>query len=163
MPQRIKLLALLALVSLSCGALSATGAQTPQKSDGDEAALRQLVQQLQDGWNAHDGKAFAAPFATDADYVIVNGMKIKGREEIEKGHAQIFATVYKESHNVGTVKSIRFLRPDVALVHVEWNLEFTMGGEKRKAVAMNTIVMTKDGGKWSIAAFHNTPVQAQGR
>ncbi|HEX8921134.1 MAG TPA: SgcJ/EcaC family oxidoreductase [Pyrinomonadaceae bacterium] len=137
-------------------------AQTPQSSSADETAIRQIVQQLQDGWNAHDGKAFSAPFATDADYVIVNGMKIKGREDIEKGHTGIFTTIYKDSHNVATVKGVRFLRPDVAVAHVEWNLEFTMGGEKRKAQAMNTLVLTKDGGKWSIAAFHNTPVQAQG-
>ena len=162
MSQRLKTLALIVFALLSFGVLTAS-AQTPQNSSTDEATLRQIVQQLQDGWNAHDGKAFAAPFATDADYVVVNGMKIKGREEIEKGHTQIFTTFYKDSHNVGTVKSVRFLRPDVAVVHVEWNLEWSMGGEKKKNTAMNTIIMTKDGGKWSIAAFHNTPVQPQGR
>jgi uncharacterized protein (TIGR02246 family) len=137
-------------------------AQTPQSASADESAIRQIVQQVQDGWNAHDGKAFAAPFATDADYVVVNGQKIKGREAIEKGHTAIFTTIYKDSHNVGTVKGVRFLRPDVAVAHVEWNLEFTMGGETRKGHAINTLVMTKDGGKWSIAAFHNTPIQEQG-
>jgi uncharacterized protein (TIGR02246 family) len=162
MSRRTKSLALVIFAFLSIGTLAAS-AQTPQNSSADEAALKQIVQQVQDGWNAHDGRAFAAPFATDADYVIVNGMKIKGREEIEKGHTQIFTTIYKDSHNVGTVKSVRFLRPDVAVVHVEWNLEFSMGGEKRKAQAINTMILTKDNGKWSIAAFHNTPVQPQGR
>jgi uncharacterized protein (TIGR02246 family) len=162
MSQRIKSLALLVLAFVAFGA-PAAHAQAQQNSTADEASLRQIVQQLQDGWNAHDGKAFAAPFAADADYVVVNGMRIKGREEIEKGHTQIFTTIYKESHNVGTVKSVRFLRPDVAVVHVEWNLEFSMGGEKRKNTAINTMVMTKDNGKWSIAAFHNTPVQPPGR
>jgi len=51
----------------------------------------------------------------------------------------------------------------VAIVHVEWNLEFRAGGETRKGHAMNTMVMTRDGGKWSIAAFQNTPIQAEGR
>lgn len=138
-----------------------SNAQAPQTSSADEAAIRQIVQQVQDGWNAHDGKAFASPFAPDANYVVVNGMKIDGREAIEKGHTAIFSSIYKDSHNVATVKSIRFLRPDVAVVHVEWNLEVSKGGEK--AQAMNTMVMTKEGGKWSIAAFHNTPVRAQGR
>jgi uncharacterized protein (TIGR02246 family) len=162
MSLRIKSLALMILAFICLGATSVK-AQSPQNSSADEAALKQIVQQVQDGWNAHDGKAFAAPFAADADYVVVNGMKLKGRDEIEKGHTQIFATIYKDSHNVGTVKSVRFLRPDVAVVHAEWNLEFSMGGEKRKATAMNSMVMTKDSGKWSIAAFHNTPIQPQGR
>jgi len=129
----------------------------------DEAAIRQVVQQVQDGWNAHDGKAFAAPFAADADYVVINGMKLQGREAIERGHTGIFSSIYKDSHNVGTVKSVRFLRPDVAVVHIEWNLKFRAGGETKKAQAMNTMVMTKDSGSWSIAAFQNTPIQAEGR
>lgn len=129
----------------------------------DEAALRLVVQRVQDGWNAHDGKAFAAAFTSDADYVVVNGTRAKGREDIERGHTAIFTTFYKDSRNVATVKSIRFLRPDVAVVHVEWNLEFKVNGETRKGHAMNTMVMTKEGGKWSIAVFQNTPIQTQGR
>jgi uncharacterized protein (TIGR02246 family) len=162
MSQRSKLLAMFIVACVSLSVL-ASNVQAAQNSSADEAAIRQVVKQVEDGWNAHDGKAFAAPFALDADYVVVNGMKLKGREGIETGHTQIFTTIYKDSHNVATVKGIRFLRPDVAVVHVEWNLEFSMGGEKRKGQAMNTMVMTKEGGKWSIAAFQNTPVQPQGR
>lgn len=162
MSQRTKLFVVIIAAFMSIGAL-AGNAQTPQSSNKDEAAIRQIVRQVQDGWNTHDGKAFAAPFAADADYVVVNGMSLKGREVIEKGHIAIFTTIYKDSHNVGTVKSIRFLRPDVAVVHVEWNLEFRVGGETKKGHAINTMVMTNDGGKWSIAAFQNTPVQPEGR
>lgn len=138
-------------------------AQTPSSANTDEAAIRQIVKQVEDGWNAHDGKAFAAPFATDADYVVVNGMFIKGKEAIEKGHIGIFSTIYKDSRNVATVKSVRFLRPDVAVAHIEWDLEFKVNGEVRKGHGMNTMVMTKEGGKWSIAAFQNTPIEPQTR
>lgn len=151
------------LVALMMFSVQVSVAQASQNSSKDEEALRQIVRQLQDGWNAHDGRAFAAPFAADADYVVVNGMRISGKEAIEKGHTQIFTTVYKESRNVATVKSIRFLRPDIALVHVEWNLEYSAGGETKKARAMNSMVMMKEGGKWSIVAFHNTPIQMDAR
>ena len=162
MSQRIHWLTAV-VVALILGSAQVSDAQTSQTSSTDEAAIRQVVKQVEDGWNAHDGKAFAASFAPDADYVVVNGMRATGREEIEKGHTAIFTTIYKGSHNAGTVKSIRFLRPDVAIVHVEWNLEFRAGGEARKGNAMNTMVMTRDGGKWSIAAFQNTPIQVEGR
>jgi uncharacterized protein (TIGR02246 family) len=151
------------LLALMLFSVQVSNVYASQNSNKDEDAIRQVVQQVQDGWNAHDGKAFAAPFATDADYVVVNGMRLTGREAIEKGHTGIFTTIYKDSHNVATVKSIRFLRSDVAVVHVEWNLEFRAGGETKKGHAMNTMVMTKENGKWSIAAFHNTPIQPQGR
>lgn len=150
------------LVMISFNAARSQAPISIAKPSSDEAAIRLIIQQVQNGWNAHDAKAFAAPFAADADYVVVNGMHLKGRAEIESGHAQIFATVYKESRNQATIKSIRFLRPDVALVHLEWNLEFTIDGTPQKGHAMNTVVMTKEGEKWGIAAFHNTPIRPPG-
>ena len=152
-----------ALLALSLLCSPAGYAQTPQPANKDEAAIRQVVKQVEDAWNAHDGKAFAAPFATDADYVVVNGMYTKGRADIERGHTGIFSTIYKDSRNAATIKSVRFLRPDVAVAHVEWNLEFKMNGETQKGHAMNTMVLTKEGGKWSIAVFQNTPIQPEGR
>jgi uncharacterized protein (TIGR02246 family) len=130
------------------------------KISRDEAAVRQIVKRVEDGWNAKSGRDFAAPFASDADYVVVNGMHIKGREAIEQGHAQIFSTVYKDSRNAATIKSVRFLRPDVAVAHVEWNLVYRHEGKESKMTAMNTMFLTKEKGLWTIAAFHNTPVRA---
>jgi uncharacterized protein (TIGR02246 family) len=164
---RIAAAFLLTLALSATAATTATHAQTTAaKSDAkesaqDEAAIRAIVQSVQDGWNAHDGKAFAAPFTADADYVIVNGDYIKGRDAIEKGHTQIFSTIYKDSRNAATVRSVRFIRPDVAVAHVEWNLEYSMGGGTRKGHAINTMVLTKEGGKWGIAVFQNTPIQPQ--
>jgi len=123
----------------------------------DDKALRTIVQTLEDGWNAGDSAKFASPFASDADYVIVNGQHIRTRAVIDFGHKQIFGTIYKGSKNKHTVKQIRLLKPDVAIVHVEWNLVY---GEKleNKVRAMNSIIALKKDGKWEIAAFHNTPI-----
>lgn len=129
----------------------------------DEASVRQIVQQLETGWNNHDGKAFAAPFAADADYVVVDGMYVKGRDAIEKGHQGIFDAIFKDSTNKATVKGVRFVRPDVAIVHVEWNLTVRSEGKEEKGRALNTMFMAKENGKWSIAAFHNTPIREQTR
>lgn len=135
-------------------------AHKSEDKSADEAAIRANVRQMETGWNARDGKAFAAPFAPDADYVIVNGMHLKGRDVIEKGHIGIFATIYKDSRNQATIKSVRFLRADVAAVHVEWNLEFRApDGKMRKGRALNTMIMTKEDGKWHISVFQNTPIQ----
>lgn len=67
------------VISLTLILVPAFTAQTPT---ADETPLKQRVQQVQDDWNPQDGAAFAAPFAADADYVVVNGMKIEGRDEI---------------------------------------------------------------------------------
>ncbi len=125
----------------------------------DEAAIRENVKQLETGWNTKNGAAFAKPFAEDADYVIINGRLIKGRETIATGHQRIFDTVFKDTKLELTVKQVRFLRADVAVVHVSGHRD----SPTRELVqdAMITFVMTKEGKTWTIAAFQNTAVAEQ--
>jgi uncharacterized protein (TIGR02246 family) len=125
----------------------------------DEAAVRQIVQQVQDGWNAGSGEGFAAPFAEDADYIVVDGRYVSGRVPIGEGHQYIFDTIYKGSNNTMQVENVRFIRPDVALARVHAHLKFSDGGELREGTARSTWVLTKnESGQWSIAAFQNTPI-----
>src|ERR1051325_10709087 len=140
-------LAFLALAALTVCAYAR------QQGGGDEAAVRENIRQLEAGWNAKSGASFAKPFAEDADYVVVNGMQIKGREAIAAGHQGIFDTIYKDSTLSLAVKQLRFLRADVAVVHVAGRLKNTQNGETQEAEATITLVMTKDGGVWKIAAF----------
>jgi uncharacterized protein (TIGR02246 family) len=87
----------------------------------EDPAILEKVKQWQDGWKARDAELFAKPFATDADYVIVNGRHLKGRKAIEEGHRGLFGRIPKEdpkeSESVRDEVTIRYLRPDVALVH----------------------------------------------
>lgn len=125
----------------------------------DEAAIRENVKQLETGWNTKKGAVFAKPFAEDADYVVINGMFFKGRNAIETGHQQIFDTIYKDTTITLNVKQIRFLRPDVAVVHVNGH----RSGPTKELVqdALLTLVMTKEKEVWTIAAFQNTAVVAR--
>lgn len=151
--------ALIILASIAAVAI----AQAPASRTEDETAIRAIIQQVQDGWNAGDGKAFAAPFAGDADYVVINGMQLKGRDVIAAGHQRIFDTIYKNSQIRANIKSIKFLRPDVAIAHIEWNLKFTENGTSREGRAMNSQILTKENGRWSIIAFQNTSIEAAQR
>ena len=128
----------------------------------DEAAIRANVEQMAKGWNAKSGAEFAKPFAEDADYVIVNGMQIKGRAIIDKSHQDIFDTIYKNSTVSVSVEQIRFLRPDVALVHVRSSLSVTRENSTRTTSGKITLVMTKNKDNWEVAAFQNTQIQAPG-
>jgi len=134
--------------------------QTVDTQSVDEAAMRDSVKQMETGWNTKSGAVFAKPFAEDADYVVINGMYIKGRAAIETGHQRIFDTIYKDTTLSLTVKQIRFLRPDVAVVHVSGQ---RLGpGKDLNQEAMITIVMTKQKDGWLIAAFQNTAVAPRG-
>lgn len=133
-----------------------TGSMQPPDSRGDdEAALRANVKQLETGWNTKSGAAFARPFAEDADYVVINGMHLKGQTAIEQGHQQIFDTIYKDTTLTLAVQQIRFLRPDVAVVHASGRRN---GPGTESYAAVMTLVMTKEKQGWTIAAFQNTAV-----
>jgi uncharacterized protein (TIGR02246 family) len=145
------------LILLILGLSAQLSAQN--SSAGDEAAIRDNVKQIETGWNTKSGALFAKPFAEDADYVVINGMYLKGRAVLATAHQQIFDTIYKDTTVSLTVKQIRFLRPDVAVVHV--NAHRDGPTKELTANAMLTLVMTKEKQGWTIAAFQNTQVLAR--
>ena len=138
--------------------LLGAGAYAHNNHAADEAAMRDAVKQLESGWNTKSGATFAKPFAEDADYVIINGNYIKGRAVIESQHQRIFDTIFKETTLSLTVQQIRFLRPDVAVVHVKGYRDSPK--QELKQGAMITLIMTKEKQGWTIAAFQNTAVLA---
>jgi uncharacterized protein (TIGR02246 family) len=149
-------------IMVFCAATGLFAQEKDSKMSKDEAAIRANVEQMAKGWNMKSGAEFAKPFAENSDYVVINGMHIKGRTDNAQGHQQIFNTIYKDSRVSVNVKQIRFLRPDVAVVHVESNLTFKIGGAEQTGSGLITMVMTKEKDKWEIAAFQNTAIQPQG-
>jgi uncharacterized protein (TIGR02246 family) len=128
----------------------------------DRAALESVVRRLEAAWNAMDGSAFAAPFASDADFVTIRGEHFRGRPAIAAGHAAIFRTIYAGSTNQFILEEARLLRPDVALVHVQSLLDAPHGPLAGRHRARFSLVLTKEAGGWEIAALHNTVEAAQG-
>ena len=94
-----------------------TRQEAAANDSADEAAVRALYQQLMDGWNQGSGEAFAAVFTEDGDLVGFDGTHLKGRQEIAPFHQQLFDKWLKGSRLVGQVKDVRFLSPDIAVMH----------------------------------------------
>jgi uncharacterized protein (TIGR02246 family) len=124
----------------------------------DEAAIRAIVQGCADAWIAGDAEAFGTSFAEDVDYIVINGAFIKGRAGVNAGHAHLFSTIYKGSHLTATVEDIRFVRPDVAVARVRTLNQHAQG----EINGRSSWVMAKDGGKWEVVAFQNTPITVPG-
>jgi len=122
----------------------------------DRAAVETIVTHLEAAWNAMDGDAFAAPFASDADFVNIRGEHFRGRDAIAAGHTAIFRSIYAGSVNRYTLESARLVRPDVALAHVHAVLDSPQGPLKGRHEARFSLVITRESGRWEIAAFHNT-------
>lgn len=126
----------------------------------DGIAVRGLYQELMDGWNEGSGEAFAAVFTEDGDLVAFDGAHFKGRREIAPFHQELFDKWMKGTRLVGRVESIKFLTPDVAVVHAAGST--VMRGKKEPSPERDsilTLVAVRQNGEWRLAAFHNNRVR----
>lgn len=127
----------------------------------DEVSIRQLVNHLTEAWNHHDGIAFGQPFREDAEYRVVWGNKIVGREAIAQGHQWLFTNHYAQSRLESTIDVIRFLRSDVVYIETIFQLHnATMPDGSpypfEKAIVAMTAV--KENGEWAISTFNNAGI-----
>lgn len=147
----------LILPSLSFGQTEIKASKLADDSK-DTVAIKKVLTDFTEAWNKHDAKAFGMIFAEDADFTNIRGMSATGREEIEKFHAPMFATRFKDSNQKITKSKIRFIKPDVAAVDAWWEMTGArdMDGQERPLrKGLLNFVMTRDGGKWLIAVMHN--------
>jgi uncharacterized protein (TIGR02246 family) len=129
-------------------------------SSTDEAAVRDVYRQVMDGWNQGSGAAFASMFTDDGDLVGFDGVRFKGRHEIAPFHQQLFDKWLKGSRLVGKVEDVRFLGPDVAVMHVIGGTVMRGKSEPDPARdSIQTLVVTRQDGEWKVAAFQNTRIR----
>ena len=97
-------------------------------------------------------------FAENANFIQIFGGQLDGRAAIEAAHRNIFETIYKGSHARFVLRSIRFLRPDVAVIFARAHVKFTEGNEEREVETRTTLIVVKEQGKWQIVALQNTRI-----
>jgi uncharacterized protein (TIGR02246 family) len=146
--------------------LVAAVAVYPQGS-ADETAVRNIIQEEIAAWNSGDAAAFSRHFAADGTFTNIRGQFFTGREAFMERHDFIFKGVYRGTTMKQDVVSLKFVRPDVAIVEtltavigVQKPLPGTSTDDKGRLRSRLLQVMVKDGGEWKIVAFHNTDVRA---
>jgi uncharacterized protein (TIGR02246 family) len=133
--------------------LAFTTVKNAQEQSGEQT-VRRVVADFAGPINRGDTKAFAALFEEDADFVVITGKYLKGRDEILTYHARLFTDDFQGSHLDVTSVAIRFLRTDVAVARVATKRTANGGKEMRTSFPM--FVLTKQGESWLIAAVQNT-------
>ncbi len=124
-------------------------------------APEEIVGRFTDAWNRHDMAALAALFAEEADFVNVVGMWWRSRAEIEAAHAEAHATFFKDSRLEGELASLKQLTPEVAVVHVRWQLtgqlepDGTIGAPRRGILVF---VLARAAGGWRARVAQNTDI-----
>jgi uncharacterized protein (TIGR02246 family) len=124
----------------------------------DEQAIRDIVKHLEDTWNRSDSRTYAEAFAKDVTFIQIFGGQLDGRDAVEASHRVIFDTIYKNSRVAFSIRSVRFLGPDVACVFTQSRLGFTDPADKRTIDTRPTLIVARQDGQWQIAAFQNTRI-----
>jgi len=128
----------------------------------DESEIQELLDELVVAWNRADANAFGARYRSDATFTNVNGGFYVGRDEFILRHEEIFRGVFKGTTLALTARELRFVRPEVAIVDIDvgvfgcaarpTSIQVGADGALHTCLLM---VLTRDLGKWCIAAYHN--------
>jgi uncharacterized protein (TIGR02246 family) len=138
--------------------------QRATQPSSEETAVRDVYQQMMDAWNRGSGSALADLFTEDGHLVGFDGTHLRGRQEIGPFHQRLFDRWLKGSRLVGEVTDVRFLGPDVALLHaVGGTVLRGKRGPAPERDSIQTLVATRQaGGDWRLAAFQNTRLRVMG-
>jgi uncharacterized protein (TIGR02246 family) len=121
--------------------------RTEEERATDERAIRALHRRVLQAWDAGDGEAFAAPFSDDALFIGFDGSVMHGREQIASSHQEVFDRWMKGTRLVEERTEVRFVAPDVAIIH-------TLGGTVMRGKSeptperdsIQTLVAVRDAG-----------------
>jgi uncharacterized protein (TIGR02246 family) len=125
----------------------------------DDREIRAIVDRMFDAWGRGDAAAYHADLTDDADYVAFDGSRRSKADSI-RSHENLFRTVLYGSRLTGEVESVRFVTPDVAVVHLTglvvagWRQQM-----RRRRLSRQTMVVVRRDGRWQVTAFHNTRVR----
>ncbi|MEB3035258.1 SgcJ/EcaC family oxidoreductase [[Mycobacterium] nativiensis] len=121
----------------------------------DEAAIRELFTQQVAGWNAGDPAAYASVFTSDADYVTFLGDRYRGREAIAAAYIPLFAKLLRGTRLELAASTLRFVTPDVALIHSR--AVVTKSARRRsRGGRINASVAVRTGAGWRLTSSQNT-------
>ena len=135
---------------------------TPIPLTDAKSKIEAVLAAIPETWNRHDMAAYASHFTEDADFVNILGMHWRGRVAIEAQHVDIHKTVFRNSQLRTLGHTIRFLTPEVAIAHLNWQMTGHETGPVKgwQPAAVRTGVLTAvlipEGDVWRITAMHNT-------
>ena len=127
----------------------------------DQEAIRQIETRWETAWNHHDIATMASLFAPDAGVVNLAGEWFKGREEFAGSLESLHSGKVKESIWQTQDVEIKFLTPEIAVVHVHFSSHGDRnpdGSQMPPRRGIFTRVEVKRGGHWVIVASQATNI-----
>jgi uncharacterized protein (TIGR02246 family) len=113
-------------------------------------------------WNASH-RVREGDFTSDCDYVTFDGTELHGLAENKSLHDTFARGALRGSVLTGKVRRVRFITPEVAVVHSTGNLQLRFHRHpKPSRDSVQTTVMRRTAEGWRIEAFQNTRIRRRG-
>jgi uncharacterized protein (TIGR02246 family) len=123
----------------------------------DVRAIRDVVADIETGFNTNDAELCVRHFTDDGWSVGVTGVRVAGRPELLAAHRAGLAGPLREQHARYRVGEVSFPRPDVAIAQKYATAVDPAGRPLGVGHAMIALyVLVKDDGRWRVAARQNT-------
>ncbi len=154
-----RILIRLAAVGFSFAVLFTGRCAAYGQSKSDEAAVRNIPQAFAAAWAKHDGQQLARIMAENVDFVDVAGDWLRGRADFALYHSRLLSARFRDSTLTPLETSVRFLRPDLAILHWSWRIEGDRNFDltpRKPRFGLFTMIVEKKGGEWLVAAAQNT-------
>ena len=131
----------------------------------DEAAIRRIVDNETATWNTGDAVGYSRDFARSGTFTNIRGQYFEGYDAFLRQHRVIFDGIFKGSTLKQEIVSLRFVRPDVAVVET---LTTVSGGQTPPGIAADASgsfhtrllqVAERSRGVWKVVVYHNTDLK----
>ena len=118
-----------------------------------DPAISAVIDRFKDAWNRHDAAGISALFVEDADYINGVGMWFRSRAELLDSMTRYHQTIFRSTRLEPKVADVRMARPDVAVVHMTWEMD----GERNlndspvsSRQGLVTMLLTQESGGWIV-------------
>jgi uncharacterized protein (TIGR02246 family) len=147
---------------LSCVAMLVTCSVTMADTANDEEAIRTVFSTFRHSWDQPGMPGFETLFTEDADFVVITGKWLKGRDEIVSYHRELLRGTYAGSRTLPYSVTVRFLTTEIAICHIATGARYMRDGKEQVRTGLATATLVKRNGQWLVTAFHNTLTSGPG-
>lgn len=138
------------------------------QSSSDTAAIRNIVQNEIETWNKGDAVGYSRDFSPTGTFTNIRGQFFTGYPGYLKQHEVIFQGIFKNTVVKMEIASLKFVRPDVAIVETASLVTGAGPGavgvtrdDKGRIRTRLLQVVAKEGGVWRIVTYHNVDVKPE--
>jgi len=131
----------------------------------DSAQIIGVLARLDSAWHAGDASMWVSHYVPDATFINIIGARMTDTSALRARLAQIFGGVFRGSRHVGTLRRLRFIGTDAAIIDEDIEITGFVGLPPGIAPTAPGVlqtrmrhVMTRRAGRWTIVASQNTAV-----